>query len=281
MKQITIKKKVYNPKWWQRLLFWKLFSSYTIQVPEAWDEVAKADFLRVYTATLKEDEGERWYETVKAILPSSIRDEAHYISTRYIVKISQLMDFANMVENKNYLPHRLLTNPPIQSFGISIKSGLHLKNQILSLPGKELEHITCRNFRDAVAAYNQVQNHEKGIDKLIQAILDTDIDYNILLRKLKFPVIHMIIRYFTDSLTHINHTITQLSSSFISEDGPDNNGVDFGWDGVFMEVAKDGVFGTYQEILDTSFHTVLIYTIKKYEDALKQKRELEKMNDAN
>ncbi|MEO7174984.1 MAG: hypothetical protein ABI002_04295, partial [Saprospiraceae bacterium] len=42
-----------------------------------------------------------------------------------------------------------------------------------------------------------------------------------------------------------------------------SDGPDFGWWGSFLDVAASGVFGDYEKVLHTRFHTICTWLIKK------------------
>lgn len=273
MVTIRIKKKIHNPKWYQWLQPWKLRETFEVNIPRAWERVGKDDVIGLFAASLKKDESDRMYSCVQAILPSTVRDEAHKLSAIKLARIAAKMDFCEprISSNEGWLfeDHKLLNNPPISSFRIN--------DDICKLPGKDLGNITCRNFRDAVDAYGQVRNSNVAAAwEVIQALL-IPVPPIEELKKLKYPIPSFILRYFSDCLEAINHNVKMISPTFFDEsEGSGGSKVSFGWDGVFLEVAQDGVFGTYEQVLESKFHDVLIYSIKKYEDYLAQKAAIEK-----
>lgn len=54
-----------------------------------------------------------------------------------------------------------------------------------------------------------------------------------------------------------------------------STGVNFGWWGTFMDVAEDGIFGTYDQVLQTSIHNILIHLYRKWDAYQREKREME------
>jgi len=53
----------------------------------------------------------------------------------------------------------------------------------------------------------------------------------------------------------------------------DDSGLNFGWWGAYLDVAADAVFGTYDQVLHTPFHTVCMHMVRKIEAARLQKQE--------
>lgn len=53
------------------------------------------------------------------------------------------------------------------------------------------------------------------------------------------------------------------------EQGP--KGPNFGWWGVYMDIAESGVFGTYDQVLSSSFHVICTYLVKRKQSALEQR----------
>jgi len=278
MKTIIIKKKIPNPRWYQRVLFWKVYSKEVVNVPERWGEVNATQFLRLYAASLIHNDGERAFGCVRAILPTHIRDEAQLIKSSALHRIYGFMSFCEprkVGKNGFWIDEewKLLNNPITQSFAV--------KRVVLSLPGKNLEQITCKQFRDAVLTYRKIQTGQKNyIWKLICILLDTEMELKILRQHLIYPIPSLIVRYYIDSLEQIHKDIKRVSPSFFDtgKEAKGGTNINFGWDGLFLEIAKDGVFGTYEQVLASKFHDVMIYSIKKYEEALAQQRELEKIN---
>lgn len=284
MKKISIRKKIYKPKWYQKLRFWKLYQNFEVEIPEGWDEVSAEDFLNLFAASLIKSEGERGLECIRAILPSEIRDEAHLMSAVSLHRVYSLMNFCEprleIDGHWVYEEHKLITNPSVKDFAVNDF------NFILSLPGSVLDNLTCEGFRDAIAAYSELQEgrHEASW-QVIKKICRVDfVQVSDLAKGLRYPIPQLIVRYFGDSLEKIHFQINQLSPTFFGNKPSVvelYDTINLGWDGLFLEIAKDGVFGTYQQVLRSRFHDVMIYSIKKYEDALAQQREIEKMNNAN
>lgn len=55
--------------------------------------------------------------------------------------------------------------------------------------------------------------------------------------------------------------------------GEEQEGLNFGWWGMFMDIAEDGTFGTYDQVLATNIHTLCGYQSRKVEEARRQKQE--------
>jgi len=53
----------------------------------------------------------------------------------------------------------------------------------------------------------------------------------------------------------------------------DEAGYDIGWHGAFMDIAADGVFGTYDDVCHTAHHTICIYMCRKVQEARDRQRE--------
>lgn len=54
------------------------------------------------------------------------------------------------------------------------------------------------------------------------------------------------------------------------DDQPESTStLDFGWWGAFLSIAKDGVFGTYDEVLQTPIHNICMHMAKEAEEALR------------
>ena len=56
-----------------------------------------------------------------------------------------------------------------------------------------------------------------------------------------------------------------------------DEGSNFGWWGAMLDVAEDGVFGTYEQVLDTPHHTVCQHMIRKIDAARRSKQEHDHM----
>lgn len=282
MKRITIKKRIYKPHWWQWLMFWTLYRKFEINIPESWQEVEPSNLLMLFAASLKKDDGERIIECIKAILPSNIQDEVHLIDTNSIIRISQFMGFLEpRITDEDdawiYEPSKMLNELPTYEFAITRTNLVVQTTDVYTIPGKDLENITCMAFRDALSAYKMVQaGNRKAGWLVVKELLSPSIHTQQLQVHSQYPQAELIIRYFTDCLEVLYHTVNQLSPTFFENGNGDGNdgGIDFGWDGIFMEIAKDGVFGTYQEVLKSRFHDVYLYCIKKYEDDLRIQEQL-------
>jgi hypothetical protein len=61
------------------------------------------------------------------------------------------------------------------------------------------------------------------------------------------------------------------------EDGdemPQKSDDGFGWWGMYMDIAESRVFGDYDKVLQTNFHTLCAYMVKKRKDYIKQQQQL-------
>lgn len=47
----------------------------------------------------------------------------------------------------------------------------------------------------------------------------------------------------------------------------ESGGLDFGWWGAFISIAKDGVFGTYEQVLNTPIHNICMHLVKEVEES--------------
>jgi hypothetical protein len=288
MKIIKIKKRVYNPRWWQRLLFWKLYQVFEVSIPENWGEVDDTVFLELFQATLNKHDGDRALACFRAILPTSIKDEVHFISAYSLYRAVELMAFCQPRQVSDdgawiYDETKLLNDPPVKDFLIK-HGGFRGELRIIGTLGKDLDDITCRVFRDASAAYAELQSGKKEAAwSLLSMITGWHEEANYMAKWIKYPIPSFFVRYFGDSLEQIFFDINGISPTFFQKNKESivSDGVNFGWDGVFLEVAKDGVFGTYEQVLNSRFHDVMLYSVKKYEDALMQMREMEKNESKN
>jgi hypothetical protein len=59
------------------------------------------------------------------------------------------------------------------------------------------------------------------------------------------------------------------------EEEAESSGFDLGWHGAFLDIAKDGTFGTYDDVCHTAIHTICIYMSRKVQEA----RELQQQYD--
>jgi hypothetical protein len=90
-------------------------------------------------------------------------------------------------------------------------------------------------------------------------------------------------RYQTDYIFrrffHIKTKVSELltKQGMIDEDG-ENSGVDFGWSGIYQDIAERNVFGNVQELYQSRFIDVLEYLIKNKikADELERQRQHEK-----
>lgn len=62
-----------------------------------------------------------------------------------------------------------------------------------------------------------------------------------------------------------------LFTSSSSED--ESSGLNFGWWGLFMDVAQDGVFGNFDQVLATPMHTICMHQVRKVDEARRMKEE--------
>lgn len=77
-----------------------------------------------------------------------------------------------------------------------------------------------------------------------------------------------IIAYFSACKLYIHNTYGPylFSGSGESEGQAKSTGINFGWLGAFMTIAENGIFGSYEEVMRTRFHTLAYYMLKKNQD---------------
>lgn len=56
---------------------------------------------------------------------------------------------------------------------------------------------------------------------------------------------------------------------------PESDGMNFGYMGMFLDIAQDGVFGDYERVLDTSIHTLFAHQVRKVDQYRKEKQRMD------
>lgn len=76
----------------------------------------------------------------------------------------------------------------------------------------------------------------------------------------------------------VKQYVHQVYGSYLfkKEDEDDQpSGPQFGWWGVFLSVAESGTFGTYEQVLQTNFHTLCVYLVQKKKEADDARRRMQ------
>jgi hypothetical protein len=60
-----------------------------------------------------------------------------------------------------------------------------------------------------------------------------------------------------------------------------DQGPNFGWWGIFMDVAESGVFGPLESVYQTNFHEICIYLVKKEAERRRQEQQMNEIRNRN
>ncbi|MBK9391965.1 MAG: hypothetical protein IPN68_17905 [Bacteroidetes bacterium] len=133
-----------------------------------------------------------------------------------------------------------------------------------------------------------IANCDDHLDKLISVLL-TDVRHKKALtdrdevekragvfRKLKDYERVVILAYFSGIKQRI---YDNYSSWLFTSDGSGGTGVNFGWWGRYLDIAKTGVFGTVERVYETRFYDIIVFLIQEKEYYLAEKRAVEEMKN--
>jgi hypothetical protein len=125
---------------------------------------------------------------------------------------------------------------------------------------------------------------EEHLDRLISVLL-TDVRHKKALtdrdeverragvfRKLKDYERVVILAYFSGIKQRI---YDNYSSWLFTSEGSGGTGVNFGWWGRYLDIAKSGVFGTVDKVYETRFYDIIVFLIQEKEYYLAEKRAME------
>lgn len=148
------------------------------------------------------------------------------------------------------------------------------------LPGDGFEEATCLQWaladeyfhameKDANAVMNLaavIITHEvtdrKDVAAMAAAMRDTDATY-----------LAALVSYFAGVKTYVH----KMYGSYLFKQADEDDqprGPQFGWWGVFLSVAESGTFGTYDQVLQTNFHTLCVYLVQKQQEADEARRRM-------
>lgn len=76
--------------------------------------------------------------------------------------------------------------------------------------------------------------------------------------------------------TYHDYLFTDTPPSIIAEEDPSEqapatDGLNLGWMGAYLDVAADGIFGTYDQVLDALFHEVCAHMMRKVDETRRRR----------
>jgi len=205
------------------------------------------------------------------------------------IEISEMYDLIRCIDWMQIDPRDVAPITP----WIEHKSKLNRKTK-LYLPGKMFRNVTAMEYAmisDLYDEFKEDQNSDVESRMIAMALRpagdsdDPASDPRIKLlssdqAKEWLPLIRSLpdsIRAYMTTLISANiHRIYEQYKDWLftdPESKEESEGLNFGWWGVFMDIAQDGVFGDYNGVLYTDIHTICAYQIRKVEEARKMRYE--------
>lgn len=84
-----------------------------------------------------------------------------------------------------------------------------------------------------------------------------------------------LVAYLLEFYSNCRDKIHRMAKVLFEDGDSKSGGLNLGWNGIFLSLAEENVFGSYQEVLETPIHDIIIYLLKRHEDNKKLQRELE------
>ena len=151
---------------------------------------------------------------------------------------------------------------------------LYVGNDQYDLPGDGFENATCLQWAladeyfqaigtgDEAAAMNLAAvilrsktNDRKDVAATAKELADIQATY-----------LAALVSYFAGVKAYV-HKVYGAYLFKKDDDEEQPTGPQFGWWGVFLSVAESGTFGTYEQVLQTNFHTLCVYLVQKQQEA--------------
>lgn len=81
--------------------------------------------------------------------------------------------------------------------------------------------------------------------------------------KLPQEVKFSILMYFNGIKELVFDSYGEFLFEGVNDDHSENNGVSFGWWGVYMDIAKEGAFGPLHQVYQSNFHSICMYLVQQ------------------
>lgn len=153
-------------------------------------------------------------------------------------------------------------------------------------PGDGFEHGTCLQWALAEEYFQQVVSGDDQAVYLLAAVLLRPADDPVrdrkqleadvkIMRQLKEELVGSLALYFAGVKQYVHEIYGEHLFTRTSEEEQDQpRGPHFGWWGAYLSVAESGTFGTYDQVLQTGFHTVCVYLVQKKREADEARRRM-------
>lgn len=156
------------------------------------------------------------------------------------------------------------------------------------MPRAEFDDGTAWQYAAADDYYRKYieTSNETDLDRLISVLLTDKRDKKPLtdrdevekragvFRKMKDYERIVILAYFSGIKQRI---YDNYSSWLFTAEGSGGTGVNFGWWGRYLDIAKTGVFGTVERVYEARFYDIIVFLIQEKEYYLAEKRAMEEM----
>lgn len=159
---------------------------------------------------------------------------------------------------------------------------------VLHLPGDAFEHGTCLEWALAEEYYEAATKGDEPSLLLLCATILRPVQGNertrIIDRKdierharalsnLPQEIIIATMLYMAGVKKSVHDTYNEwLFKKPVDDDDATPSGPDFGWWGTYLSIAESQVFGDYEKVLTTNFHTVCVYLVQKKREADEARR---------
>lgn len=246
-----------------------------LQLPENWGEIPSSSLAFCIKQLI-----------IKKPLQAKIEIIRHLLKLKY--RIFAMMNDEQVAELLSLLDWMDLKNMTEPIFPEKKINGIKYR-----MPKSEFENGTAFQYAIADEYYMKyIESHdEKELDNLISALLidtkkekqhsDRDMIEKraFTFRKFKDFERVAILAYFSAVKLKIYNNYAPWL--FMSDESGSGGGINFGWWGRYIDIAKTSIFGKLDEVYEARFYDIIVFLIQEKEAYLADKREIEKLKTEN
>lgn len=267
------------PRWWQALVF-RFRKRYDISIPTAWEEVPPRQVLPVMKTMMKGYAPRRLFlQVLKDILP---------LPSALFYRIQSVDFVERLIPHIEWMASKPMTATPLRAIAY--------QGKVYAMPGPDFENIRLGEYKEADKYYQQMLNGDNTALPMFLAVLLREMEPSQELRlkngDLRQPfysgavparaeifeglpaeVGFYVLQYFTSCKASLHE---QYLAAFDS--GKSSEHSDASWNDALTDVAENGTFGNYEQVLQLQVHVFYEWIAKNKRRIREQ--ELKELQDA-
>lgn len=267
------------PRWWHAIPY-RFRKSYDISLPSRWEEVPAQKVLPVMAAMMKGYPPRRFFlQVLRDLLP---------LPAGIFYRIQSVDFLERLIPHVEWISHTPMTATPLQAISFA--------GQVYAMPAPSFRNLRLQEYKEADKYYHRILTGDNAALPLFVAVLLREMEQDAALRlknddirqpffsagvdtrakvfeRLPAEVGFYVLQYFTACKAALHE---QYLAAFDNGAAPEQS--ESSWNDALTDVAENGTFGNYEQVLQLRVH-VFYEWIAKNKRRIKE-QELKELQEA-